>query len=263
METRQFVQQLNYPTRKVDGNFILNNKVETVLKYIEERQTIVDESEIKRKEIIAQNEEVTANLLAHVLDEVGIDQWRVFKKRKRGRGWTATTVRGDMYNHWKKVFEDVKTYVPMRMPKVVDFGSSNAQYDLTYNNVNLTLRFHKSHTLEDIFEQAKVAIKRYEDSVAKENKLLVASKEFLDKRNEDYSELITGKDIIELADELAREEYREGVFEGSETITVQHSDGDDCTWSIGERRCVCSNNRYYLEVEGDILSGYYCYGVWY
>ena len=261
METKQFVQQLNYPTRKIDGNFILNNSVETVLSYIEERQTVVDESEIKRKEIIAQNEEVTANLLAHVLDEVGIDQWRVFKKRKRGRGWTATTVRGDMYNHWKKVFEDVKTYVPMRMPKVADFGSSNAQYDLTYSNVNLTLRFHKPHTLEDIFEQAKVVIKRYEDSVAKENKLLVASKEFLDKRNEDYSELITGKDIIELADELAREEYRESVFEGGETITVQHSDGDDCEWD-GGHRCECSNNRYYLEIEGDLINGYYSWGQW-
>jgi len=261
METKQFVQQLNYPTRKVDGNFILNNKVETVLKYIKERQTTDDESEIKRNEVISQNKEATDKLLTYLLDEIKVDQWKIFKKSKRGRGWTATTVRGDMYSHYKKVFEDVKTYVPMRMPKVADLGSSNVQYDLTYNNVNLTLRFHKPHTLGDIFKQAKVEIKRYEDSVAKENKLLVASKEFLDKCIEDYSELITGKDIIKLADELAREEYHEAQ-EGLE-IDVTHGDGDDCTWRFGERRCVCSNNRYYLEIEGDLLNGYYSWGQWY
>lgn len=39
-------------------------------------------------------------------------------------------------------------------------------------------------------------------------------------------------------------------------------DGDDCTWMIGERRCSCGNNRYYLEVEGNLLDGYYSYGQW-
>ncbi|AUR91584.1 hypothetical protein NVP1161O_142 [Vibrio phage 1.161.O._10N.261.48.C5] len=260
METKQFVTQLNYPTRKVDGNFILNNKVETVLKYLEERQTVIDESEIKRNEIISKNKEAVDILLSYLLDDLKIDQWKIFKKKKRGRGWTATTVRGDIYAHWKKAFEDVKAYVPLRIPKVVDFGSSNIQYDLTYNNVTLSLRFHKAHTLEDIFEQSKVVIKRYEDSVAKENKLLVASKDFLDKRNADYSQLITGKEIIELADETAREEYHEAQ-DGLE-IDVTHSDGDDCTWIIGERRCECSNNRYYLEIEGDLINGYYSYGQW-
>ena len=260
METKQFVQQLNYPTRKVDGDFILNNKVEDVLGYITDKQEESDVHNMARQELIECNKITTDLLLKHLLDEVGIDQWKIFKQKKRGRGWTATTVRGDMYAHYKRIFEDVKTYVPMRMPKVADFGSSNAQYDLTYNNVTLSLGFHKPHTLEDIFEQAKVVIKRYEDSVAKENKLLVVSKKFLDKRNEDYSELITGKDIIELADELAREEYREAQ-EGLE-IDVTHGDGDDCTWSIGERRCVCGNNRYYLEIEGDLINGYYSWGHW-
>lgn len=260
METKQFVQQLNYPTRNVDGNFILNNKVVDVLDYITDKQEESDIHNMARQELVECNQISTDLLLKHLLDKVGIDQWKIFKKKKRGRGWTATTVRGDMYSHYKKVFEDVKTYVPMRMPKVVDFGSSNAQYDLTYNNVTLSLGFHKPHTLEDIFEQAKVVIKRYEDSVAKENKLLVVSKKFLDDYGEDYSELITAKDIIKLADDLAREEYFETMKDS--TIDVDHSDGDGCEWEVGDHRCKCSNNRYYLEIEGDLINGYYSWGQW-
>ena len=260
MKPNQFVQQLNYPSRKIDGNFILANDVETVLEYIAERQAIVNDQEVKRQEIIAKNKEATDNLLSYLLDELKIDQWKIFKKKKSGRGWTATTVRGDMYAHWKKAFEDVKTYVPLRMPNVANYGADSAQYELIYNNVSLTLRFNKPHTMKDIFEQSKLAIKQHEESIAKENKLLMISKKFLDERNQDYSELITGKDIIKLADEIAREEYHEAQY--GEEIDVIHSDGDDCTWSVGERRCECGNNRYYLEIDGDLINGYYSYGQW-
>ncbi|CAM0055890.1 hypothetical protein VPHK406_0153 [Vibrio phage K406] len=261
METRQFVQQLNYPSRKIDGNFLLSTTPERVREYIVSRQVEIDKHNSARQELIECNRTLEESLLKHLLEVVKIDQWKIFKQKKRGNGWAATTVRGDMYVHWQKVFADVKTYIPSRLSNVVDLGSSNAQYELTYNNVSLKVSISRPHTLEDIFELSKNEIKRYEDSVAKENKLLVASKEFLDRRNEDYSELITGKDIIELADKLAREEYREGVFEGSETITVQHSDGDDCEWD-GDHRCECGNNRYYLEIEGDLINGYYSWGQW-
>jgi len=261
METKDFVQQLNYPTRKIDGNFILDNKVSDVQAYIDEAELNRQICSEERTHIINSNREKTEKLLAYLLDEVGVDQWKIFKKKKRGRGWSATTIRGDMYAHYRKVFEDVEQYVPRPLPKIADYGTSNCQYELAYNNTTLTVRFSAPHTLQDIFDKSIQEIKRYEYAVAKENKHLIVAKEYLDKKGEDYSELITAKDIIELAEEMSKEEYRESVFAGGETITVQHSDGDDCEWD-GGHRCECSFNRYYLEIEGNMIDGYYSWGQW-
>lgn len=261
MEIKDFVRQLNYPSRKVDGNFILNNKVESVESYISEAEQQRNIASDKRNEIVVSNREKTEALLDYMINEVGIDQWKIFKKKKRGKGWTATTVRGDMYSHFKKVFEDMKAYVPHLPASVADFGTSGCRYDLIYNNTTLNLNFNTSHTMQDIFDKSVAEIKRYEQSLAKENKHLVVAKEYLDKREEDYSELITAKDIIELAEELSKDEYRESVFADGGTITVQHSDGDDCEWD-GDHRCECSFNRYYLEIEGNLIDGYYSWGQW-
>lgn len=261
MKMNDFVRQLNYPTRKIDGNFILSNKPEAVLTYIDEADAKRSVAMDNRNAIITQNKEKVDKLLTYLLEEAKVDQWKIFKQKKRGKGWMATTVRGDMYTHWKKVFEDVKAYVPLLPTKIVDFGTSNAQYVLEYNNVSLTVSINRPHSVVDIFAYSKEAIKRYEESVAKENKHLTLAKEFLDNRKEDYSELITAKDIIALAEEISREEYRESVFADGETIEVQHSDGEDCEWD-GCHRCECGNNRYYLEIEGNLVDGYYSYGQW-
>lgn len=261
MDIKQFVQQLNYPTRKIDGNFLLKTKITEVVSYLTETDTVFKEKSKLRQEVIDANRKIEEDFIAYLLDDLKVDQWKIFKKKKRGRGWTATTIRGDMYSHWRKACEDLKIWVPMRTPKVTDFGTSNCQYELMYNNVTLSVRFHQPHTIQEIFDKSVAEIKRYEQSVAKENKHLVVAKGFLDKRNEDYSELISAKDIIELAEELAKEEYQESVFKEEETIPVQHSDGDDCEWD-GGHRCECGFNRYYLEVDGNLLDGYYSYGQW-
>ena len=261
MKVEDFVRQLNGYSRKVDADFILNNKIEDVITYLNEAEIKRNLAIENRDAIIAQNKEETDALLTYLLDVVKIDQWKIFKSRKRGKGWLATTVRGDMYAHYKKVFEDVKSYVPMLPPKVDDFGQGNCDYELIYNNTTLRLRFHKEHTIQDIFEKSVTAIKDYENQIAKDNKHLTLAKEFLDKRGEDYSELVTAKDIIGLAEEMSKEEYREMLFSDGETIEVQHSDGEDCEWD-GGHRCVCGNNRYYLEVDGDMVNGYYSYGQW-
>lgn len=260
MKVEDFVRQLNGHTRKVDADFILNNKVEVVLDYINEAEIKRNLAIDNRDAIIAQNKKETDKLLTYLLDVAKVDQWKIFKKKKRGKGWTATTVRGDMYAHYKKVFEDVQSYVPMLPSKVDDFRRGNCDYELIYNNTTLSLRFHKAHTIQEIFEKSIITIKDYEDKVAKDNKHLTLAKEFLDKRGEDYSYLITAKDILTVAEEISKEEYFKSV-EG-DLIDVTHGDGDDCEWEIGEHRCVCGNNRYYLEVDGDMINGYYSYGQW-
>ena len=98
-------------------------------------------------------------LLKHLIEDLGIDQWKIFKSRKRGKGWTATTVRGDMYAHYKKVFEDVKSYVPMLPSKVDDFGRGNCVYELIYNNTTLQLRFHNAHTIQRFLKRVLSQLK--------------------------------------------------------------------------------------------------------
>lgn len=261
MKIQDFVRQLNYPTRKIDGNFVLNNKVSDVQAYIDEAELNRQIASEERTHIVNSNREKTEKLISYLLEDVGIDQWKIFKKKKRGRGWSATTIRGDMYAHYRKVFEDVEQYAPRPLPKIADYGASNCQYELTYNNTALTIRFSAPHTLQDIFDKSVQEIKRYEDSVAKENKHLIVAKEYLDKKGEDSSELITAKDIINLAEDLSKEEYRESVLNGEE-IPVNHSDGDDCTWDGLSNRCECGFNRYYLEIEGNMIDGYYSWGQW-
>ncbi len=261
MKVQDFVRQLNYPTRKIDGNFILNNKVSDVQDYIDEAELNRQICSEERTHIINSNREKTEKLLTYLLDEVGIDQWKIFKKKKRGRGWSATTVRGDMYVHYKKMFQDVEQYVPRPLPKVADYGTSNCRYELSYSNVVLTVSISRPHSLMDIFNYSVEAIKRHEDSIAKENKHLIVAKEYLDKKGEDYSELITANSIISLAEDLSKKDYRNHM-EGS-IIEVQHSDGEDCEWDISYgHRCECGFNRYYLEIEGNMVDGYYSYGVW-
>lgn len=260
MKVEEFVRQLNGYTRKVDADFILNNKVEVVEDYLKDAELKREALINSRNFTINENNEKVESLLKYLIEDLGIDQWKIFKSRKRGKGWTATTVRGDMYAHYKKVFEDVKSYVPMLPSKVDDFGRGNCDYELIYNNTILNLRFHADHTIQDIFEKSVIVIKDYEKQIAKDNKHLTLAKEFLDKRGEDYSEIITAKDIIALAEEISKEDYFKSV-EG-DLIDVTHGDGDDCEWEIGEHRCVCGNNRYYLEVDGDMVNGYYSYGQW-
>lgn len=259
MNTQEFISKLNYPSRKVDGNFILNNKVEDVEDYLNTFQEGLNKYNKTRQEVITRNQETHNNLLTYFLETLNVKETTIFKMKKRGRGWTATTVRGDMYSHWKKVFEDVKEYVPLRK-QGLDIGKCSCTYELLYNKTSLTLRFHNAHTIGDIFEQSVLVIKQYEDSIAQTNEHLMFAKGYLQDKVVSYGHCITSQDIINLAEELSKEEYREGL-EGDE-IDVTHGDGDDCTWQIGDYRCTCGNNRYYLEVDGNMKDGYYSYGQW-
>ena len=259
MEIKEFVTKLT--NRVIDGEFLLSTKIQDVEDYIAKSTAIREEHITKRNAIIESNKSVEEKFVNFLLEDLKLDQWKVFKSKKRGRGWYAPTVRGDMYAHYKKVVEDLKMYVPNLPSRVDRFGDYSAEYTLSYENVNLKVRFNNSHTLKDIFDKSVLEIRRYEESKARSNLHLTKAKEFLDKRNEDYSGLITAKDIIELAEEMAKEAYRED--RKGDIIEVQHSDGDDCEWDISYgNRCECGHNRYYLEIEGNLVDGYYSYGQW-
>ena len=261
MKIQDFVKQLNAYNKKIDGNFVLNTEVSVVKEYIEENLNLYNEAVEDRNKIVKENKEKEEAFVKYLLEDLGVNQWSVFKQKKRGRGWTAQTIRGDMYAHYKKVLDDIKTHVPMLPSRLDAFGNHGNRYELIYNNVTLKVSFSGKHTVEEIFKQTLFEIKKHEDSVAKSNLHLIKAKKFLDKRNEDYSGLITAKDIIELAEEMAKEAYRED--RKGDIIEVQHSDGDDCEWDISYgNRCECGHNRYYLEIEGNLVDGYYSYGQW-
>lgn len=262
MKVEDFVRGLDtsYPKRKIDASFVLNNTVDEVKTYLSEAEVKRAAQNDKRREVLNSNLQKKEDLIKHLIEVAGIDEWKIFKKKKKGKGWFADTVRGDMYAHYKRVIEDAQDVVPYAAPQIGTFGNSNCEYDLVYGNITLAVQFNRLHTIEDIFERSIERIKRYEQQVAKSNKHLQVAKEFLDNREEDYSELVTAKEIIGLAEELAQEDYREE--QQGLVVDVTHGDGDDCEWEIGDHRCVCGHNRYYLEVEGNLIDGYYSYGVW-
>lgn len=84
--------------------------------------------------------------------------------------------------------------------------------------------------------------------------------EYIEKHNLDTSWCATVQDFYLCANDHAKEAYRKSME--NEEIDVTHSDGEDCEWTVGDRRCACGNNRYYLEVEGDFIKGFYSYGQW-
>lgn len=114
--------------------------------------------------------------------------------------------------------------------------------------------------------------KAYEKLVINENKL---SKEFVKYTNymkEHKLEFLFNNEDIEkinlndlkrrinehMGDKYLNEHYKDG-----DEVDLDH-ECDYCnTYIVGENRCDCGNRRIYIEVEGDVFDGFYCYPVAY
>ena len=198
--------------------------------------------------IARENIQIKKDLLEFIDSHPMIDRINVNRKRSKGK-------RGEMYAHWNKVILDLQNYVPHKMA----LRSKDSLFDFTYeyggksyiiHNITITTFFER--VLRDIKNVNKIL----EEGNIKYNKALT----YISDNNLDASDCVLANDYIALCDEHARDVYRDSL-EGEE-IDVTHGDGDDCVWEIGEHRCECGNNRYYLEVEGDFINGFYSYGQW-
>jgi hypothetical protein len=65
-------------------------------------------------------------------------------------------------------------------------------------------------------------------------------------------------DLINQAEEIYREKWcNENYPDGTH---IDQSCCENCSsWKIGERRCSCGNRRMYLDIQGNMIDGYYAY----
>ena len=232
-----------------DIEYLLENlKQETLL---QEYQTFCDkvsESNKKRLEVVENNKKIKEDLLSFVQNHELVDRISLSHQ------WKKTN--GNLYAHWEKVIKDLQRYVPPHRsaPKSLE---SQFKFEFIYNSET-----HWCYTtLATFLSDVSTKVKQVNRTLQANNIMYVKALEYVSKHQLDDSWCVTTKDYVSLCNEHSKEAYRESVFANGETIEVQHSDGDDCEWN-GDHRCECGNNRYYLEIEGNFVEGWYSWGQW-
>lgn len=99
--------------------------------------------------------------------------------------------------------------------------------------------------------------KHKEQQELKENKIYLKAVNLATKYNIDPASYTDSNKLIYDVTQKAQEEWRvEHHPDGSE----MSFDACECRrWSVGERRCDCGDRRVYLDIEGDLLSGFFAY----
>lgn len=113
------------------------------------------------------------------------------------------------------------------------------------------------YTLSDLVTQGlqyKKSIKKKEE---KENKELVEAIKLATKENINI-EGMSNDTIIANVTEYAKEKHVNDTYKEGDYVTFDQCQECD-SWTVGEDRCECGNRRVYLEVEGDLVDGFYSY----
>lgn len=100
---------------------------------------------------------------------------------------------------------------------------------------------------------------QYENGKAKkqsENKLLIESVKYATKHDIDIED-VSDSEIIALVREHAIADYENNNFPPGTELYLKHGCDSCSKYIAGEHRCSCGNRRVYIEVEGDILNGFY------
>jgi len=226
-------------------DFLTLSQDEIDKQYIEFSNS-VDEHNKMRSEIGTNNRKIKQDFLQAVEGIENINKFYKGRMKKKN---------GDLYVHWNKVIEDLLSYVPPSRSK----QNSEETFDFTFNysGQSYTIRTKIITVIEDITNK----IKNLNQKALKQDEQYIKSLAYIEEHNVDSSWCVTKQDFYCCANSHAEELYRESMQD--EEIDVTHGDGDDCEWTVGERRCNCGNNRYYLEVDGDFINGFYSYGQWY
>jgi len=94
--------------------------------------------------------------------------------------------------------------------------------------------------------------------VQKVDKLLIKSIEYATKNNIDI-EVLDHKDIIQIVNDFAKTKHLEENCPVGSEVYLKHGCYECNTYIVGEHRCSCGNRRVYIEVEGNIIEGFYHY----
>lgn len=229
--------------------FHINQRKEAHETFNEARNKVINENKVNREALVSDLKKY-------------VDEKKIFKTRKSGKGWMAVDkVTGEFRSHYAKVWADVEKYVPRVMVGVPVIPERTI---ITYQGVSLTVNTMASNKVErsvgDFLEAMTSTIKKHVASVVQSNVKLSKAIEYCENNKLDVSWCVGVEDYVKVANDFGKEQYFESMK--GEEIDVTHGDGDDCEWTVGEHRCSCGNNRYYLEVEGNFMEGYYGYGQW-
>jgi hypothetical protein len=174
----------------------------------------------------------------------------IFKYKKKG---FFTEKNGFLPWYKKNVVDEITKKYPYYSSGVpyIHMESKEVNGVDLYNNQSPT---DILQLFDRITHQYKIGISK----LNKSNKLLIKSIEYASKFEIDIDELNT-KEIIEVVGEEAKRRYlEEELPEGSE-VHLKHACYECNSYIVGERRCSCGNRRIDIQVEGDLLEGFYHY----
>jgi len=100
--------------------------------------------------------------------------------------------------------------------------------------------------------------KREQEREEKSNVLLVASIAYAN-NNEIDIEGMTSQKVIDIVDEHSKTKFIAEKYPNGTDVDVDDNICECELWIVGDRRCSCGNRRIYLEIDGNLLDGYYAY----
>ncbi|CAH9013752.1 conserved hypothetical protein [Vibrio phage 501E54-1] len=240
----------SYTTDKCSDNieyFIKNVSQDMVLDEYNKRQDAITGRNQARQKVREQNVQIKKDLLEFVKNHEHVDRLTISRKIEKSRG--------GLYAHWGKVIKDMQMYEGQHQSSLRPYDSK-FYFKFTYNGSE----YQVYTSISNIVQRIKGEIARINATALANNVKYVKALDYIKEHSLNSEECITSDDYLELCHEHAKDVYFESV-KGAE-IDVTHGNGDDCTWEIGAHRCICGNNRYYLEIEGDFTTGFYSYGQW-
>lgn len=172
----------------------------------------------------------------------------VYKYKKKGffsekagyLKWFDTNVIKEIMKKYPSTLPE-KPRVDTRVQEIEGIKLSNNSYNISLLKLYDTLQFQ---------------YKNGKSKKQSENKLLIESVKYATKHNIDI-ENVSDSEIIAIVREHAVNAYEKETFTDGEELYLKHGCDNCSAYIAGEHRCSCGNRRVYIEVEGDILSGFY------
>jgi len=228
-----------------DWEELLKLERDEVVSIQEQWETIQEENEdIGNRNADREYEAVTKAVQA--MKEVGIDVFKysrsVFPKKIGYKAWFKNNVVNKIRDKYRAYSKSIPT-AHMKTKEVNGIVLTNNQ-----SPTNLVQLYDRIRWQYD----SKVRDNKYD------TKLLVKSIEYASEKDIDI-EGREPKEIIDVVQETAKIIYLKENVPGGTEIYLKHECDDCSTYYMGDRRCSCGNRRISIEVDGDILDGFYHY----
>jgi hypothetical protein len=219
---------------------------EEVVALYEEWKVIEKENKEKNTQVLNEKSDKLTEVTSY-LKSVGIDVYKYrtkgfFKEKSGYQSWFQKNIADEI----SKKYPYYRNSLPYaHMSEVIVDGVR------LWNNQSPT-------TIVELYDRITQQYKSKIREVNKNDKLLVKSIEYAAKHEIDIEDL-NPKQIIDYVADIAKDNYlKEELPDGTE-VYLKHACDECSTYIMGERRCSCGNRRISIEVEGDIIEGFYYY----